>query len=114
MDDVANVLTERAASQAQACAEALGAYEQVRNMALLPGWETFIIELQKRAKNERAALEDILDGILLKRTPDLEQDFLETKVRLLAYEEAIQIYLKLRESAREAKEMLDSTPAPGA
>lgn len=91
-------------------AEAIGAYAEVRDMAQLPGWATFIKELQRMAVSERQTVEDLLDAILINRTPTYESQFVEAKIRLLALEEAIQLYLKMRERSVEAKEALDTLP----
>ncbi len=90
---------------------ALGTYAEVRDMAQLPGWGSFITELQRRSVEARKEVEDLMDLILLGRTQDKEELFREAKIRLLALEEAIQIYLKIRERAKDAKEVLDAMPA---
>lgn len=95
------------------CVNAIAAYDAVRDMALLPAWETFVLELHKRAKNQREVLEDTIDMLLLNRDPKAEEAFIQAKVMLLALEEAVQIYIKLRERAHEAKDLLDKISPKG-
>jgi hypothetical protein len=95
------------------CVNAMAAYNAVRDMALLPAWETFILELHKRAKNQREVLEDAIDNLLLNRAPESEEAFIQAKVMLLALEEAVQIYIKLRERAHQAKDLLDKISVKG-
>ena len=114
VDALENVGEDPSAAQArnlaEECAKAIGDFTQVRDMVQQPGWETFILELQRLAVRERESLQDVLDGILLERTDGLEKQYIESKIRVLALETAIQIYLQMRERARTAKEVLDKTP----
>lgn len=93
--------------------EELGAYEHVRDLALHPGWPTFIQALEKQAKQYRELCADLLDNILIRRNASDEAAFTDARVHLLAREEAMQIYLKIRENAKTAKTLLDAMPANG-
>lgn len=95
------------------CVNAIAAYDAVRDMALLPAWETFVLELHKRAKNQREVLEDTIDMLLLNRDPKAEEAFIQAKVMLLALEEAVLVYIKLRKRAHEAKDLLDKISPKG-
>ncbi len=93
--------------------DAISSYEQVKDMAQLPGWPVFILELQKQAKFWREKCEFLLENIVLKRNSADESAFADARIQLLAFEEAIQIYLKIRENAANAKEMLKNSPPKG-
>lgn len=90
--------------------EALATYTEVRDMVQLPGWGRFITELHRRAKKAREEYDDALDATLAERTKETETQYKEAKIRLFALEEAIQLYVKIRERAQLAKELLDRMP----
>ena len=90
--------------------EALAAYTEVRDMVQLPGWGRFITELHGRSKKAREEFQDALDGVLVEKNKTTEITYQESKIRLLAIEEAIQIYVKIKERAQIAKQILDRTP----
>lgn len=91
--------------------ETLGAYDAVRDMAQLAGWPVFIQELEKRSKFWKTRSEELLAAILFERDPGQERQFADARIHYLATEEAILIYLTIREDAKKAKEMLDKMPA---
>ncbi len=113
-DELEGILNAEPSERDKHIAEAtaaLGAYAEVRDMVQLPGWRTFILELHRRAAEERKGIEDLLDLILVKRTPDRDMDFTEAKLRLLGLEYAIKLYVEMRERAEDAKRLLDSMPS---
>lgn len=90
--------------------ESLTMYEQVKDIVQHPGWSVLILALQQNAKMYREECEVLLDRIVLSRDKDNESAFADARIMLRAHEEAIQIWLKIRDKARNAKQVLDSLP----
>ncbi len=86
---------------------AVSDYAEVRDLAQHPGWQTFICALEARSQFWRKNCEDLLTAIVFSRDPDQERAFADARIHHLATDEAIFIYITMREEARKAKEALD-------
>ena len=90
--------------------ESLTMYDQVRDIVSHPGWSILILALQKNAKEYREECETLLERIVLSRDTANESAFADARIMLHAHEQAIQIWLKIRDKAQTAKTVLESLP----
>ena len=90
--------------------ESLTVYDQVKDIVQHPGWSVLILALQKNAKQWREECDTLLDRIVLNRDTAKESAFADARIMLRAHEEAIQIWLNIRDKARSAKQILESLP----
>lgn len=120
MDDLQKEVKERMRlldlereKEIKECAEALSRYEAVRQMVTLPGWELFAKEVVIRADAARQEFEEIITALYVNEDKTLRERFISTKIRLLAFEMTLNLYKWMRESAMDAKTLLDNGPRNG-
>ena len=88
-------------------AEALARYESVQQMVTLPGWQAFALDLDKRSQELRTLFEEILTAMLVCETPGLRERYIDTKIQLLAMENALHLYRWMRDAATDSKNFID-------
>jgi hypothetical protein len=93
-------------AQAQEIANALLAYEEVREMGASAGWKRMVLEMQQRAIKQRETVEDALDQLLQgPETYERRENYRHQKTIFLAYEFAARMYKDLRDQAFSAKSL---------
>lgn len=85
----------------------IGAYTQVKDLVLHPGWPVLIDALEKRSDFWKNLSSDLLSSILLKNDGTNNSAFTDARVHHLATEEAITILLVMRKEAQDSQKFLD-------
>jgi hypothetical protein len=95
----------------QECANLVARFAAMRALPEHPGWAVLMDFLDDEIGVCQRRLGEIMDKIVLSEDPEHKKVYLDTKIRLLSWRKAKDVYEEVRSAARNAQNYLDKVQA---